>query len=82
MKHYEFKDHTADVIAIGYGSTLEEAFAAAGEAMFNIITGGADVACIEDVVFEIESIDTEGLLVGFLSHLIVCLLYTSDAADE
>ena len=71
MKRYEFKDHTADVIAKGYGSTLEEAFAAAGEAMFNIITGGADVACVEDVEFETESIDLEGLLVGFLSHLIV-----------
>jgi SHS2 domain-containing protein len=71
MKKYEFKDHTADIIARAYGDSLEEAFASAATAMFDIITGGADIGTSERRELQAESIDTEGLLVGFLSELIV-----------
>jgi SHS2 domain-containing protein len=71
MKQYEFIDHTADIIARAHGATLPEAFASAARAMFDVITGGADIRT--DIKFEVEvaSIDREGLLVGFLSDLIV-----------
>ncbi len=81
MKNYEFIDHTADIIARATGDTLEEAFAGAAEALFDVITGDAtsggaasDDAAVngnEEIRFQVESIDLEGLLVGFLSELIV-----------
>ena len=71
MKNYEFIDHTADIIARAYGATLPEAFASAAGAMFDVITGGAEIKCDREFAFEVESIDREGLLVGFLSELIV-----------
>ena len=71
MKPYTFKDHTADIIAHATGETLETAFAAAAQAMFDIITGGADIGTGLERTLEVESIDREGLLVGFLSDLIV-----------
>ena len=71
MKTYEFIDHTADIIARATGDTLEEAFAGAADALFDVITGKAEIGGEEEVQFEVESIDLEGLLVGFLSELIV-----------
>ena len=71
MKQYELIDHTADVIVKAYGSNLEETFACAADAMFDLITGKARIDSVERVEIEVGSIDTEGLLVGFLSKLIV-----------
>jgi len=71
MKPYEFKEHTADIIARAYGDTLGEAFAAAARAMFDLITSGAEIRTVEEHKIEVESIDLEGLLVTFLSDLIV-----------
>jgi SHS2 domain-containing protein len=71
VKNYEFIDHTADIIARATGDTLEEAFASAAEALFDVITGGSRIEGAERIEFEVESIDLEGLLVGFLSELIV-----------
>ncbi|MEW5794923.1 MAG: archease [Candidatus Zixiibacteriota bacterium] len=71
MKPYEFKDHTADIIARAEGATLAEAFANAARAMFDIITGGAEIRAVEKHYITVESIDVEGLLVTFLSELIV-----------
>jgi len=71
MKNYEFIDHTADIAVKAYGDTLEEAFAAAAEAMFDIITAGSEIEADKNISFAVESIDLEGLLVNFLSRLIV-----------
>lgn len=68
---YEFIDHTADIIARAHGTTIDEAFAEAARAMFDVITGGAEIKTERKVEFEVESVDREGLLVGFLSDLIV-----------
>ena len=38
MKRFEFLDHTADVILQGHGDTLAEAFAAAADGLFAVIT--------------------------------------------
>lgn len=71
MKRYEFIDHTADVAVKAYGDSLEEAFASAAEAMFDVITGSAAIEAARKIEFGVESIDPEGLLVMFLSQLIV-----------
>ena len=71
MKPYEFKEHTADILVRANGATLEEAFGNAARAMFHVLTGGAEIGKGRQLAFEVESIDLEGLLVGFLSQLIV-----------
>ncbi len=71
MKQYEFVEHTADIVIKAYGKSLEEAFAVAATAMFDILTGEAPREHREKVELEVESLDLEGLLVGFLSRLIV-----------
>jgi SHS2 domain-containing protein len=70
-KGYEFIEHTADIAIKAYGATLEEAFAVAGGALFDIITDNSKIEPKETIAFETESVDAEGLLVGFLSQLIV-----------
>jgi SHS2 domain-containing protein len=69
-KNYDFIEHTADIAVRAYGRDLQEAFASAAEAMFDIITGHASIRKKEEITFEIESIDQEGLLVNFLSYLV------------
>ena len=70
MATYEFFEHTADTGVIARGASLNEAFAQAAIALFDIITGKATIASRDVRRFEIESIDLEGLLVGFLSKLL------------
>jgi SHS2 domain-containing protein len=71
MKRHEMFEHTADLGYTAYGADLPEAFAAAGEALFDIITGGAQIRSDVETSFGVESVDLEGLLVGFLSELLV-----------
>ena len=71
MRRHELIEHTADIAIKAYGDDLPGAFAAAGEALFAIITGGVSIAPVTKVSVEVESIDIEGLLVGFLSELLV-----------
>ncbi len=71
MKRYEYIDHTADIVVRAYGDSLEESYAAAGDALFETITGGTDIRPEREIRFEVESIDREGLLVSFLSNLLV-----------
>ena len=71
MRRHELIEHTADIAIKAYGDDLPGAFAAAGEALFAVITGEASIAPVAEVTVEVESIDIEGLLVGFLSELLV-----------
>jgi len=71
MPSYEFFEHTADIGIRANGITLARAFEAAGLALTDLMTGGTAAGEGEkEIAFEIESIDIEGLLVGFLSELI------------
>lgn len=70
-RRYVFVEHTADIAIRAYGDTMEEAFATAAQAMFDIITDRSAVEPKERVSIETESVDAEGLLVGFLSQLIL-----------
>ncbi len=71
MRRHELIEHTADIAIKAYGDDLPGAFAAAGEALFAVITGEASITPVTKVTVEVESIDIEGLLVGFLSELLV-----------
>ena len=71
MKSFKYIEHTADVAIMASGDTLEEAFAAAAEAMFEIITDSSPIEPTRQIVVEAESDDMESLLVTFLSKMIV-----------
>lgn len=71
LSQYEFIDHTADIVVRARGKSLTDAFATAARAMFDVITGTAEINSDLKFEIEVESIDIEGLLVGFLSDLIV-----------
>jgi SHS2 domain-containing protein len=71
MGHYEFIEHTADVAIRAYGDSLEEAFATAAQAMFDIITDSAPVEPLQEIEIDITAMDRESLVVNFLSQLIV-----------
>ncbi len=68
---YEFVEHTADIAVKAFGRTLAEAFASSAEAMFSIITDSAVIKPVDSIEIQVGSIDVEGLLVNFLSELIV-----------
>ncbi len=68
---YEFVEHTADVAVRAFGDSPGEAFAAAARAMFDIISGSAEIAKEQEIAISAEADDLEGLLVGFLSQLIL-----------
>jgi SHS2 domain-containing protein len=70
-RQYEFIDHTADIIVRAGGATIAEAFAAAAEGMFDLITDSVRPAGQSLLQRTVRSIDIEGLLVAFLSELIV-----------
>ncbi len=71
MKSFEFLEHTADTIVKAYGDTLQEAFAAAAEGLFAVITDIDQIRPTQQLEITVESIDRDGLLVAFLSELIV-----------
>lgn len=71
MRRYEFIEHTADLAVKAYGDNIEEAFASAADALFHVITDGASITPDSKIEIEVESIDRAGLLVGFLSELIL-----------
>lgn len=71
MRRFEFIEHTADLAVRAYGDNIEEAFASAADALFHVITDGASITPDSKIEIEVESIDRAGLLVGFLSELIL-----------
>ena len=68
---YELIEHTADIFIKAYGHSLAEAYAAVAEAMFLQMVDETEIAEIEEVVLTIDGLDSEQLLVSFLSELIV-----------
>ena len=73
MKSYEYLPHTADVKFRAYGKTLEEAFANAAFALFNVMVDTAKVK--EKITKKIaaEGIDVSSLLQNFLEQFIILL---------
>lgn len=67
---YEEIDHTADVGIRAYGSTLDELFANAAEAMFSLIVDLDTVKPIGEVEVRLSADDTATLLLRWLSELL------------
>jgi SHS2 domain-containing protein len=71
MKRFEYREHTADLLIRAYGENLSEAFAAAADALFEIVAGTEKtLASAKSLEIRIQGIDNESLLVRFLSALI------------
>ena len=73
MKSYEYLPHTADVKFRAYGKTLEEAFANAAFALFNVMVDTAKVK--EKITKKIAAAGTDlpALLQNFLEQFIILL---------
>ena len=67
---HELFEHDADFGVIGRGTTIEEAFIAAAEAMFGIMIDIAAVRALETVPIEFEEADVELALVTWLNALL------------
>lgn len=70
-KPFEFEEHTADVLIKAYGRTLEEAFANAARAVFEVITDTNRVEPHECRKVEIEGFDLENALYRWLEEFLV-----------
>ncbi|MBI2141686.1 archease [Candidatus Woesearchaeota archaeon] len=73
MKQYEYLPHTADVKFRAYGKTLEEAFANAATAMFNVMVETKEVKPKVTKTIAAEGTDKESLLQSFLEQFIILL---------
>lgn len=74
MKHFppfEFLEHTADIYIAAYGSSLEECFANAALALFEVMTEVRKIRPILSQDFIVEGIDKEELLYSWLEALLV-----------
>jgi len=63
-------EHDADFGIVGRGSSVEEAFVAAAEAMFGIMIDPASVTAEETLAFEFEEADVELAFVTWLNALL------------
>lgn len=70
MKRFEFIEHTADIGFRAYGSTLAEAYANAGYALFSIITDPRVVREVESRRLHLQEDNPEALLFEWLNSLI------------
>jgi len=90
MKRYEFIDHTADIGIIAYGKDLQEAFANAAYAMFDILTDADKIDGKESFDIKISANDKEELLRNWLDELlfryeterILCGKYVINRLDD
>jgi tRNA nucleotidyltransferase (CCA-adding enzyme) len=70
MGSWQHFHHQADIGIRGVGSTLDEAFAEAAQALTAVVTDPATVAAVEAVMIECEAPDAELLLVDWLNAII------------
>ena len=70
-KEYEHLPHTADVIVVGYGRTLEEAFANAAKGVFAVITDVKKVEPKECRDVEDQADDLEQALYKWIDDLLL-----------
>src|SRR4030042_3005719 len=67
---YEYFEHMADVGIVGRGRSLEEAFAEAAKAMFNLMVDIEAVNPIKTIEVECEAENEEELFVEWLNALL------------
>ena len=68
---FEFLEHTADVYIRALGKTMEEAYANAALAMFEVMTDSEKVAQTKHESLEVEAEDQYALLYNWLEALLV-----------
>ncbi len=73
MKQYEYFPHTADMRFRSYGKTLEEAFANASLAMFNIMIETEKVSPQLERKISVHAKEKESLLFDFLGKFLFLL---------
>ncbi len=76
FKKFEFKEHTADVLIVAYGKSIEELFENAAIAVFEVMTDTSKVEPKLEYKVEEEGIDLESLLLRWLETFLV--YYDSD----
>jgi len=74
---YEFLEHTADVKFRVKGSSFEEVFSSAADAMNEVIRGDIKIVEQRAVTFDVKGKDIEELLYNFLEEF----LFLLDAED-
>ncbi|BAN89584.1 archease [Aeropyrum camini] len=67
---WRHEEHTADVLVVAYGRTLEEAFENAAQGVYEVITDTSRVSPKLRVEASTEGIDLENLLYRFVENLI------------
>jgi len=70
---YSFLPHTADAKFQADGTTLEEAFSSAAEAMFSVMADPAKVKPVYEEKISVEGADKKALLYAFLEELLFLL---------
>lgn len=68
---FEFLEHTADVYIRAYGRTMQEAYANAGLALFDVMTDTQKVVQTQEESIEVEAEDQYALLYNWLEALLV-----------
>ena len=68
---FEFLEHTADVYIAAHGATMEEAFANAALAMFEVMTDTEKISPDHKDLVEVEAEDEYALLYSWLEALLV-----------
>jgi len=74
---HRFLEHTADVKFRAEGSTIEEMYSSAADALNETIRGDIRILEQKEVSFDVEGKDREGLLYNFLEEF----LFLLDAED-
>jgi SHS2 domain-containing protein len=69
-KPFEYAEHTADVMIVAYGCTLEEAFANAAYGFANFIYDTSKVEPKQRVEIEVTGVDLEQLLFNWIDELL------------
>ncbi|MBD3405461.1 MAG: archease [Candidatus Lokiarchaeota archaeon] len=70
---FKYHEHTADIIVECWAPTLEEAFAEAGLATYEVILDTSTVEPRETIELEAEGIDLQELLVEWVGRLIALI---------
>jgi SHS2 domain-containing protein len=68
---FEYLEHTADVYIAAHGTTMEEAFANAALAMFEVVTDTEKISPTHKNSLEVEAEDEYALLYSWLEALLV-----------
>lgn len=73
MGRFELFDHTADIGFRSYGSDLNDVFANAAKALFEVITNIESIEPTGEVKISVEGSDIEDLLTRWLSELLLLI---------